>query len=195
MAAVVVAGLAGWWWRAGRLPPAGRRQRRAAAGRRLLGPAACWRALPSARGWSPRIAGGGVRRAAPPGQPGIGWGGWAGSLAGAGGVCGWRGFFRGDLFVAAAVVGCGSCRLFIVFPVLKALAAAFFGKTANVALALIWERGSEAQLWPGLPDGRGQLRRGLEHLFLGLMTAASTTCWARFMALMAERASRPLRGR
>eukprot|EP01035_Chromulina_nebulosa_P051747 gene51747-70509_t len=35
-----------------------------------------------------------------------------------------RGFFKGDLFVAAAVVGCGSLlALFIVFPVLKALSA------------------------------------------------------------------------
>ena len=38
-----------------------------------------------------------------------------------------RGFFKGDLFVAAAVVGCGGLlALFIVYPVTKALSGAFF---------------------------------------------------------------------
>ena len=50
-----------------------------------------------------------------------------------------RGFFKGDLFVAAAVVGCGSLlALFIVFPVLKALSAEFFLEDGPFSLAVVW---------------------------------------------------------
>jgi iron(III) transport system permease protein len=72
----------------------------------------------------------------------MGWGGFVALTAllmlGAFGVAR-RGFFKGDLFVAAAVLGCGSLlALFILFPVLKALSAAFFWRTAALQSAPSW---------------------------------------------------------
>ena len=77
--------------------------------------AACW--ADAGLSMAPRIT--------PARQPGMGWGGFvvlsALLVLLSFGVAR-RGFFKGDLFVAAAVVGCGSLlALFIVFPVLKAL--------------------------------------------------------------------------
>ena len=103
-----------------------------------------------------------------------------------------RGFFKGDLFVAAAVVGCGSLlALFIVFPVLKALSAAFFLEDGPFSLAVVWERIAHERNF-SLSCLAGGQRCGVawNTLFLGLMTATSTTLLGTFMALMAERASR-----
>jgi iron(III) transport system permease protein len=48
-----------------------------------------------------------------------------------------RGYFKGDLFIAAAVFGCAALlALFILFPVLKALSAAFFAQPMTVRVAL-----------------------------------------------------------
>jgi iron(III) transport system permease protein len=71
-------------------------------------------------------------------QPGVGWGGFvvltALLMLAAFGMAR-RGYFKGDLFVAAAVLGCGSLlALFILFPVLKALSAAFFLEDGGFAL-------------------------------------------------------------
>lgn len=127
-------------------------------------------------------------------QPGVGWGGFLalGALAmlAAFGIAR-RGYFKGDLFVAAAVVGCGSLlALFIVFPVLKALAAAFYAEDGSFAAAAILERtASERNFGLGCLRG-GSCGVAWNTLFLGLMTAASTTVLGTLMALMAERTSR-----
>lgn len=130
-------------------------------------------------------------------QPGIGWGGFVALTAmmmlSAFGIAR-RGYFRGDLFVAAAVVGCGSLlALFIVFPVLKALSAAFFTEGGVFAVTAIMERVASARnfgLDCVLSPGSGQTCGvAWNTLFLGLMTAASTTSLGTLMALMAERAS------
>ncbi|MFN4119497.1 ABC transporter permease [Acidovorax sp.] len=128
-------------------------------------------------------------------QPGMGWGGFvvlsALLVLLSFGVAR-RGFFKGDLFVAAAVLGCGSLLgLFIVFPVLKALSAAFFLEDGPFSLAVMWERIAHERNF-GLACLGGGQRCGVawNTLFLGLMTATSTTLLGTFMALMAERASR-----
>jgi iron(III) transport system permease protein len=130
-------------------------------------------------------------------QPGMGWGGFvvltALLMLSAFGIAR-RGYFRGDLFVAAAVVGCGSLLgLFIVFPVLKALSAAFFTEDGVFAVAAITDRvvsernfGLDCVISPGSGRTCGV---AWNTLFLGLMTAASTTLLGTLMALMAERAS------
>ncbi|EJE50438.1 ABC-type Fe3+ transport system, permease component [Acidovorax sp. CF316] len=128
-------------------------------------------------------------------QPGVGWGGFVVLTAllvlASFGVAR-RGYFKGDLFVAAAVLGMGSLlALFIVFPVLKALSGAFFLEDGPFSLAVMWERVAHERNF-GLACLAGGQRCGVawNTLFLGLMTAASTTLLGTFMALMAERASR-----
>ena len=101
-----------------------------------------------------------------------------------------RGYFKGDLFVAAAVVGCGSLlALFIVYPVIKALSGAFFTEDDQFLWnAIIGRVFNERNFGFGcLTDGK---RCGVawNTLFIGLMTAASTTFLGTLMALMAERA-------
>ena len=128
-------------------------------------------------------------------QPGMGWGGFvvlsALLVLLSFGVAR-RGFFKGDLFVAAAVFTCGSLlALFIVFPVLKALSAAFFLEEGPFSLGVLWERIAHERNF-SLACLAGGQRCGVawNTLFLGLMTATSTTLLGTFMALMAERASR-----
>ena len=130
-------------------------------------------------------------------QPGVGWGGFvvltALLMLTAFGIAR-RGYFKGDLFVAAAVVGCGSLLcLFIVFPVLKALAGAFLTEDGQFAVSAIVERvASTRNFGVGCLTGWGSsLTCGVawNTLFLGLMTAGATTLLGTLMALMAERAS------
>ncbi len=130
-------------------------------------------------------------------QPGVGWGGFVVLttllMLTACGIAR-RGYFKGDLFVAAAVVGCGSLLgLFIVFPVLKALAGAFLTEDGQFAVSAIVERVAiQRNFGMGCITGwGGGLTCGVawNTLFLGLMTAGATTLLGTLMALMAERAS------
>ncbi|GAB3662470.1 ABC transporter permease [Ramlibacter alkalitolerans] len=105
-----------------------------------------------------------------------------------------RGLFRGDLFVAGAVLACGALlALFIVYPVLKALVGAFVDEDGRAGLAAFAARIASERNW-GLQCLGGGVRCGVawNTLFLGLMTAASTTLLGTLMALMAERGSRRL---
>ena len=128
-------------------------------------------------------------------QPGMGWGGFvvlsALLVLSSFGVAR-RGYFRGDLFVASAVMACASLlALFIVFPVLKALSGAFFLEDGPFSLGVLWERIAHERNF-GLACLSSGQRCGVawNTLFLGLMTATSTTLLGTCMALMAERASR-----
>jgi iron(III) transport system permease protein len=107
-----------------------------------------------------------------------------------------RGYFKGDLFIAAAVLGCAALLiLFIMFPVLKALSAAFFTQTddgvSTFAPWAMWSRIASERNF-GLSCVVGGQRCGVawNTLFLGLMTATSTVVLGTLMALMAERASK-----
>ncbi|RZI65183.1 MAG: iron ABC transporter permease [Variovorax sp.] len=99
------------------------------------------------------------------------------------------GFFKGDLFVAGAVVGCGAIMaLFIAYPVSKALAGAFIDEDGGWSLGALVARIGTERIW-GLGCVVGDTRCGVawNTLFLALLTAAGTTFLGTLMALMAER--------
>ena len=129
------------------------------------------------------------------GQSGIGWGGFLALVSmivvTSFGVAR-RGYFKGDLFVSAAVVGCGvMLSVFILFPVLKALSGAFFLEDGGFSLSALWNRvATERNFGLGCVVGRQSCGVAWNTLFLGLMTATSTVILGTMMALMSERASK-----
>jgi iron(III) transport system permease protein len=150
--------------------------------------------LIGAKGWNSQALNGLIGELAK-NQFGIGWGGFL-SLASlvvltAFGVAR-RGHFKGDLFIAAAAVGCGTLMaVFILLPVLKALSSAFLADDGGVSVGALWERVASERNF-GLGCLWGGVRCGVawNTLFLGLLTAGSTTVLGTLMALMAERAGR-----
>ena len=180
------------------LPP-GRRQSAALLAGGILGGAGLLASgfLIGARGWSYEWLNASFGELSVK-QFGMGWGAAvvlaALAVLGAFGLAR-RGLFRGDLFVAAAVVMCGALlALFIVFPVLKALSAAFFNEDGQFALGTVFERIASARNF-GLGCLGGGTACGVawNTLALGLMTATSTTLLGTLMALQAERASNRLK--
>ena len=102
------------------------------------------------------------------------------------------GLFKGDLFVSAAVVGCGVLMaLFIAYPVSKALSGAFFDEDGQWSAAAFFARVFTERIW-GLGCLAGGVRCGVawNTLVLALLTAAGTTFLGTLMALMAERGSK-----
>jgi iron(III) transport system permease protein len=136
--------------------------------------------------------------ALPSGQPGVGWGAFVVLMAllmllGAG--LARLGYFRGDLFIAAAVVACSALlALFVVFPVAKSLAAAFVNDAGQFQPAALAARIGTARVWgvgclalSGTPCGVAW-----NTLLLALLTAAGTVALGTMIALIAERGSRRL---
>ncbi|MDM0017895.1 ABC transporter permease [Variovorax saccharolyticus] len=106
------------------------------------------------------------------------------------------GFFKGDLFVSGAVIGCGVLlALFIAYPVSKALAGAFLDENGRASFAAFVARIGTERVW-GLGCLAGGVRCGVawNTLVLALLTAAGTTFLGTLMALMAERGSRRWQG-
>ena len=104
-----------------------------------------------------------------------------------------RGYFKGDLFIAAAVVACSALLvLFIVFPVSKALYGAFLTEDGVWSIGAIYERIGNERVW-GLSCLAGGVRCGVawNTLFLALACAAGTTILGTMMALLAERSASP----
>lgn len=104
-----------------------------------------------------------------------------------------RGYFKGDLFIASAVVGCSFLLLlFIAFPVTKALYGAFLNEEGRWSITAIFERIGNERVW-GLHCLAGGVRCGVawNTLFLALLTAAGTTLLGTMMALLAERSAGP----
>ncbi|MBJ2159810.1 ABC transporter permease [Variovorax sp. IB41] len=102
------------------------------------------------------------------------------------------GLFKGDLFVAAAVIGCGVLMaLFIAYPVSKALSGAFFNEDGQWSIGAFVARVFTERIW-GLGCLAGGVRCGVawNTLVLALLTAAGTTFLGTLMALMAERGSK-----
>ncbi len=135
--------------------------------------------------------------ALPAGQDGIGLGGALLLLAllmllGAG--IARLGYFRGDAFVAGAVVLCSALLLlFVALPVGKSLAGAFFDDAGQLSAVALAERLGSERIW-GLSCLGGGVRCGVawHTLFLALMTATGTTVMGTLIALLAERGSRRL---
>ena len=129
------------------------------------------------------------------GQSGIGWGGFvvlASLIALTAFGVARRGFFKGDLFVAGTVVGCGVLLiLFILFPVFKALSGAFYLEDGSLSATALFNRvATERNFGLGCLNGRQSCGVAWNTLFLGLMTATSTVLLGTAMALMSERASK-----
>lgn len=105
-----------------------------------------------------------------------------------------RGYFRGDLFVSAAVVGAGALLgLFIVYPVAKSIQGAWISDEGAWSLAALWARVGTERVW-GLGCISGDVRCGVawNTLFLGFITAAGTTVMGTVLAVLAERGKRNL---
>jgi len=132
------------------------------------------------------------------GQQGVGWGGVVVlfallMLAGAGAAR--MGFFRGDLFVASAVVCCSALLvLFVAFPVAKVLSASFFDEAGFFSLQALADRIFTNRAW-----GLGCLVAANKHcgvawntLLLALLTAGGTMVLGTMIALIAERGSKRL---
>lgn len=105
------------------------------------------------------------------------------------------GRFRGDLFVAAAVVLCsGLLLLFVALPVARSLLGAFVDEAGAWSITAMVERLAHERVW-GLSCLVGGVRCGVawNTLFLALLTAAGTTVMGTLMALYAERGSARLR--
>ncbi len=104
-----------------------------------------------------------------------------------------RGYFKGDLFIAASVLGCTVLLLlFIAFPVTKALYGAFLNEEGHWAVSAIFERIGHERVW-GLSCLAGGVRCGVawNTLFLALLTATGTVAMGTMMALLAERSAGP----
>jgi iron(III) transport system permease protein len=104
------------------------------------------------------------------------------------------GAFRGDVFVAAAVVLCSALLLlFIALPVGKSLLGALLAEDGSWSLTALGERLGQERVW-GLGCVTGGVRCGVawNTLFLALLTAAGTTVLGTLIALYAERGSRRL---
>ena len=102
-----------------------------------------------------------------------------------------RGFFRGDLFIAAAVCSCSALlAMFIAYPVIKSLSAAFVTEEGRWSLMAIFDRVGDARNW-SLSCLGGGLRCGVawNTLFLALCVALGTTVLGTMMALIAERSA------
>lgn len=125
-------------------------------------------------------------------QVGIGWGGLVVTVALlvliALGLAG-RGAFRGDPFVASAVVGCSVLLVtFIALPVGKVAFSAFLDDAGAFDLATFAQRMGGDRIW-GLACVTGGTRCGVawNTLVLGAATAAGTTALGLLLALLAER--------
>ena len=105
------------------------------------------------------------------------------------------GYFKGDVFVASAVIGCGMLLLtFIAFPVGKALASAFYDADGQFSLAALSQRLTADRVWGLGCLGGGNCGVAWNTLLLALMTATGTMVLGTFLALLSERgASRPMR--
>jgi iron(III) transport system permease protein len=102
------------------------------------------------------------------------------------------GFFRGDAFVAASVLGAGLLLVFfIAYPVARALSMAFLGEDGHLSITAIYERIGNERVW-GLACLWGGVRCGVawNTLALALLTAAGTTALGTMLALLAERGPR-----
>ncbi len=133
----------------------------------------------------------------PTGQQGIGLGGALVLVAllmllGAG--LARLGYFRGDFFVAGAIVFCAALLLlFVALPVGKSLIGAFLTEDGVFSFGALAERLAHERVW-GLSCVVGGNRCGVawNTLFLALITATGTTALGTLIALYAERGNRKL---
>jgi iron(III) transport system permease protein len=129
---------------------------------------------------------------APKGQIGIGAGGAVVVLAlvvPLGAAVARLGAFRGDAFVAAAVLFCaGLLMLFVALPVARSLVGALYDEAGGFSPTALVERLANERVW-GLGCLAGGVQCGVawNTLFLAALTAVGTTVMGTLIALYAER--------
>lgn len=132
------------------------------------------------------------------GQPGFGWGATL-VLAALMMLCAFGiarcGAFKGDLFVAAAVVGsAGLLMVFVALPVLRTLAGAFLDEAGRPSLVAWLARIASERVW-----GLGCLHSGKScgvawnTLSLAVLTGLSTTVLGTLLALIEDRSDSRVR--
>lgn len=133
------------------------------------------------------------------GQPGLGWGALSVLVAlvvlGASGTAR-LGAFRGDVFVASAVLLTGALlATFVAYPVFKTLIGAFLDNAGRFDLVAAWNRIASERIW-GLGCVAANVRCGVawNTLYLALLTGVGTTVLGTLLALLAERSDSRLRG-
>jgi iron(III) transport system permease protein len=102
-----------------------------------------------------------------------------------------RGWFKGDVFVASAVLGCAALlAIFIAYPVGKAMLGALYNEDGGFSLMALIERGTSERIWGmGCLNLSAPSRCGVawNTLYLGLLTATGTVIMGTALALLAER--------
>lgn len=99
------------------------------------------------------------------------------------------GRFKGDVFVAAAVVLCSALLLlFVAYPVARSLWGAVLDETGVPSWTAVPERLASERIWGlGCLAGGGRCGVGWNTLLLAVLTAAGTTVLGTLMALIGER--------
>jgi iron(III) transport system permease protein len=126
------------------------------------------------------------------GQPGFGWGAWIAGIALLGAlaeVVAARGFCRGERFPAFAVVAIVmALMLFVFFPILKLMSAAFVAPDGTLSVQPFVARITAADLWSlGCMTGVGRCGVVINSLVLGILSAALATALGLALALLVAR--------
>ncbi|MBU4531469.1 iron ABC transporter permease [Hoeflea sp.] len=130
--------------------------------------------------------------AAAAGQPGFGWGAWLAGVALIGAlaeVLAARGFCRGERFAAFSIVGIvAALTLFVFFPILKLMSAAFIAPDGTLSALPFLARITAADLWSvGCLTGAGRCGVVINSVVLGVLSAAFATALGLALALLVAR--------
>ena len=126
------------------------------------------------------------------GQPGLGWGGWIAGIALIGAlaeVLAARGFCRGERFAAFAVTGIiAALALFVFFPILKLVSAAFISRDGVVSLVPFMARITASDLWSAAClTGSGRCGVVINSVVLGVFAGGIATLLGLALALLVAR--------
>lgn len=130
--------------------------------------------------------------AAMAGQPGLGWGGFVSGLALLGllaDVIAARGFCRGERFASGAVVIIVALlTLFVFFPIIRLMMAAFVGPDGTPALSQFITRLAAPELWRiNCLQGTGRCGVVINTVVLGTLAATLSTLLGLALALLVAR--------
>ena len=126
------------------------------------------------------------------GQPGFGWGAWIAGLALVGAlaeVLAARGFCRGERFAAFSIIGIvAALSLFVFFPILRLMSAAFVAPDGALALMPFLTRITAPDLWAiSCLAGAGRCGVVINSLVLGVLSAGFATALGLALALLVAR--------
>ncbi|HPV25366.1 MAG TPA: ABC transporter permease subunit, partial [Casimicrobium sp.] len=103
------------------------------------------------------------------------------------------GYFRGDRFVASALLGIVVLvMMFVFFPVVRVLYEGFVDQDRNLSLTMLWERFAQPKLWNLVPAclwGGSGCGVAWNTLWLALLCATGTTFLGLMLALIVTRSN------